>query len=83
MKQLVNRAAGVDLVALRLILTIGAAWLEMPSEQDLRDLARDKESQSDLGKLSDEELDAKMKEVAQQIQALEHDKRATVQYTAD
>ena len=66
MKQLANQAARGDLAAIRLILTYAPALLEMPSETDLRDLAKMREMERRLDTMSREELVALRKELMEE-----------------
>jgi len=71
MRQLANRAAGGDLPAIRLILIYGPALLDSPSAEDLRELAEFKEMNRRLESMSNEELEARQRELIETREALE------------
>ena len=66
MTQLVNRAVGGDLAAIRLILSHGLNLLESPSAEDLRELAEFREREWRHKNMSIEEL-YEMKESLERI----------------
>lgn len=71
MRQLVNRAVGGDLAAIRLIFSHGLNLLESPSAADLRELAEFRETKWWYHNATDEELEARKRELAEAKEALE------------